>query len=177
MESLWSLEICTGCCSSSVLFKIFVYFLFLAMLGPIATCQLSLVVATLWLPCTDFSLWYFRRRARAPQQLWCMGLVALQRARGDSPRPGVDRCPLHWQVDNHWPPGKSYDFPFWNALLPLYQYEPELKREDGHVGGNILPASVCRETQDSRTLDLHAVFFSCLLHTLRRAFPVIFLTF
>ena len=95
----------------------------------VATHRL-LIVAASW--CT----------AQALQWLWHTGLAALQHV-GICPDQGWTRCPLHWQEDNHWTTREVLLFPFLNALLPLYNYEPEVKRGDGHVGENISHASVC----------------------------------
>lgn len=69
-----------------------------------------------------------------------------------------------------------FPFFFFNELLPLYNYEPELKRGYGQGWGKYL---VCLSLYaDPGLLQLWiyiAVFFSCLLKTL--VFPGIFLTF
>ena len=69
-------------------------------------------------------------------------------------------------------------FFFFNESLPLYNYEPELKRGYGQCWGKYL---VCLSLYaDPGLLQLWiyiAGFFSCLLNTLRRVFPGIFLTF
>ena len=110
---------------------------------------LSLAVATLQLPCTDL-LW---RLLVAEHRLSC--LVAC----GICPDQGWNRCPLHWQEDNHWTTREFLLFPFLNALLPLYNYEPELKRGDGHVGENILHPSVCMQTQICFNFGFTLLFF------------------